>query len=210
MPVIAEAAANEGGRLPSERALVDLLGIPRRKLRLALDELQRRGTVFRRHGQGTFAAPPPHPDKQRHRLLAGRLSIAQLMDVRRQIEPRLAELAAFHARPEDLMQLRKLMLSTRQPLSAQDYEHADDVFHYRIAELAKNALFLEVYDLIRQMRRDAGWRSRRTEINKPHILQVLGRQHQHIYDAIAAGDVTGAGNAHRAHLDFVATAIQPL
>lgn len=207
---MAKAACEEGGRLPSERALVDMLGVSRRRLRLALDELQRRGTVFRRHGQGTFVAPPPHPDKNRHRLLADRLSLAQLMDVRRQIEPRLAELAAFHAQPDDLVQLRKLMLRTRDAVNAQGYDHADEVFHYRIAELAKNALFLEVYDLIRQMRRDAGWRDRRMEINRPHIVQVLGRQHQHIFDAIAAGDVTGAGNAQRAHLDFVATAIQPL
>ncbi|HIC67183.1 MAG TPA: FCD domain-containing protein [Paracoccus sp.] len=73
--------------------------------------------------------------------------------------------------------------------------------------LVCNALFLEVYDLIRQMRREAGWRERREETNVPGFLRLLGQQHQHIFDAIAAGDAAGAGQAQRDHLDFVASAI---
>lgn len=205
-PILTEAART-GGRLPPERALADDLGVPRRRLRLALDELQRRGAVFRRHGQGTFVTPPPHPDTGRYRLLAGRLSLDQLMDVRRQIEPRLAELAAINVGADDLAQLEILMRQSRGAMSPQEYELADEVFHYRIAELAANALFLEVYDLIRQMRREAGWRERRAETNVPQFVRLLGQQHQRIFDAIAAKDVAAAGQAQRAHLDFVATAI---
>lgn len=174
MSSILTDAAKGDGQLPPERALAEMLGISRRRLRLALDELQRRGTVFRRHGQGTFVTSPPHPDKGRHRLLAGRLTLDQLMDVRRQIEPRLAELAARNARPEDLAQLEALMRQSRAASTAQDYDLADDVFHYRIAELAGNALFLEIYDLIRQMRREAGWRERRAETNVPQVMRRLG------------------------------------
>ena len=205
-PILTEAAKT-GGRLPPERRLAEILGIPRRRLRLALDELQRRGAVFRRHGQGTFVTPPPRPDAGRHRLLAGRLSLDQLMDVRRQIEPRLAELAATRAGAGDLAQLEILMRQSREAVQPQEYDLADDLFHYRIAELAGNALFLEVYDLIRQMRREAGWRERREETNVPGFLRLLGQQHQHIFDAIAAGDAAGAGQAQRDHLDFVASAI---
>ena len=205
-PILTEAA-KPGGRLPPERRLAEILGIPRRRLRLALDELQRRGAVFRRHGQGTFVTPPPRPDAGRHRLLAGRLSLDQLMDVRRQIEPRLAELAATRAGAGDLAQLEILMRQSREAVQPQEYDLADEVFHYRIAELAGNALFLEVYDLIRQMRREAGWRERREETNVPGFLRLLGQQHQHIFDAIAAGDAAGAGQAQRDHLDFVASAI---
>jgi len=129
------------------------------------------------------------------------------MDVRRQIEPRLAELAATRAGAGDLAQLEILMRQSREAVQPQEYDLADEVFHYRIAELAGNALFLEVYDLIRQMRREAGWRERREETNVPGFLRLLGQQHQHIFDAIAAGDAAGAGQAQRDHLDFVASAI---
>ena len=205
-PILSKAVQT-GGRLPPERVLAETLDVPRRRLRLALDELQRRGAVFRRHGQGTFVTPPPHPDTGRYRLLAGRLSLDQLMDVRRQIEPRLAELAALHARPEDLPQLEALMRQSRDAVEPQDYDLTDEVFHYRIAELAGNALFLEIYDLIRQMRREAGWRDRRAETNVPDLLRHLGQQHQRIFDAIALGDAPAAGQAQRLHLDFVASAI---
>lgn len=205
-PLLAEAAAGDG-RLPPERALAETLGIPRRRLRLALDELARRGVLFRRRGQGTYVAPPPPAERARPRLLAGRLSLAQLMDVRRQIEPRLAELAALNAGPPDLPPLEALMRRTREAASPADYDLADEVFHYRIAELAGNMLFLQVYDLIRQTRRESGWRDLRAEVNRPEILAQLGAQHGRIFAAIAAGDGRAAGLAQRAHMDFVAEAI---
>lgn len=205
-PLLAEAAAGPG-RLPPERALAEALGIPRRRLRLALDELARRGTLFRRRGQGTYIAPPPPADRARPRLLAGRLTLAQLMDVRRQIEPRLAELAALNTSPEDLATLEALMIRTRAATGSAEYDRADEVFHYRIAELAGNALFLEIYDLIRQTRRESGWRARRAEVNRPDLLAQLGTQHGRIFAAIAAGDSVAAGREQRAHMDFVAEVI---
>lgn len=201
-------AAQTGGRLPPERKLAEMLGVPRYRLRHALDELQRGGSVFRRHGQGTFVSPPPHPDSGRHRLLAGRLTLAQLMDVRRQIEPRLAELAASNITAANISQLDNLLQNTREAATASEYDLADEVFHYRIAELADNALFLEIYDLIRQLRREAGWRERREETNVPGLIRTMGEQHQRIFDAISVGDSTEAGDAVRAHLEFVASAIK--
>lgn len=200
-------AAKTGGRLPPERRLAEMLGTSRRRLRLALDELHRRGVVFRRHGQGTFVTPPPHPDTGRFRLLAGRVTLEQLMDVRRQIEPRLAELAALSASKDEIEQLETLMQKTRNAVTAREYDLADEVFHYRIAELAGNALFLEVYDLIREMRRESGWRERRAQTNLPGVIARLGEQHLHIFTAIADHDPIAAGNAVRAHLSDVTSAM---
>ena len=201
-PILADAARRDG-RLPPERALTDMLGISRRRLRLALDRLQRDGTVFRRHGQGTFVTPPPRPDSGRSRLLAGQLTLEQLMDVRRQIEPRLAQLAAARALPDEIANLQVLMQRSRDAGNAHDYDLADEVFHYRIAELAGNPLFLEIFDLIRNMRQE----ERRAETNVPQVMMALGQQHQRIFDAIAAGDVAGAGQAQLLHMDYVASAI---
>lgn len=205
-PILADAARRDG-RLPPERALTDMLGVSRRRLRLALDRLQRDGAVFRRHGQGTFVTPPPRPDSGRSRLLAGQLTLEQLMDVRRQIEPRLAQLAAARALPDEIANLQVLMQRSRDAANAHDYDLADEVFHYRIAELAGNPLFLEIFDLIRNMRQEAGWRERRAETNVPQVVAALGQQHQRIFDAIAAGDVVGAGQAQLLHMDYVASAI---
>lgn len=209
-PVLQQAAVDGGGgRLPPERSLAEQLDVPRRKLRLALDELQHRGAVFRRHGQGTFVTPAPHPDKDRHRLLAGRVSLDQLMDVRLQIEPRLAELAAIHAGDDDLAQLEQLMLRSRQSREPGEYDRSDEVFHYRIAELSRNPLFLEIYDLVREMRSEAGWRERRAKTNVPAVIEELGLQHQAIFEAIATRDPAASSQAVRRHLVFVSSAVSP-
>ncbi|MFV0385291.1 FadR/GntR family transcriptional regulator [Paracoccus sp. (in: a-proteobacteria)] len=207
-PVLTEAASQGSARLPPERALAERLGVPRRRLRLALDHLQRRGVIFRRHGQGTFIAPPPHPDRGRNRLLAGRTSPEQVMDVRLQIEPHLAQLAARFATAEDLEQLERLMRKTVEARSARDYDLADEVFHFRIAELAGNPLFQEIYDLIRDLRRDTGWRERREKTHSPQVISVLAEQHRRIFDAIASRDEAAAGAELRQHLDYVARRIR--
>lgn len=206
-PILSGAHAR-GGRLPPERRMAEMLGVSRRRLRAALDFLQYRGRIFRRHGQGTFVAPPPRPGKDRSRLLAGRISFSELMDVRLQIEPRMAELAATRRTAEDLPLLATLTRRTRQTQSPREYDLADDVFHYRIAELAGNALLLDIHDLIRQLRGEVNWRARRAETHVPQVLRQLGEQHQRIYDAIAAGDGDGAGQAVRLHLRHVAAMIE--
>lgn len=43
-----------GELLPSERNLVGLYGVSRTTVRLALDELERKGYIARRHGKGSF------------------------------------------------------------------------------------------------------------------------------------------------------------
>lgn len=206
-PLLATAIREGDTRLPPERDLAEQLGVPRRRLRLALDHLQQRGAIFRRHGQGTFVAPPPHPDRGRHRMLAGKLALGQLMDVRLQIEPRLAELAALNASDAEFEQLGILMRKTGAAKTARDYDLADEVFHYRIAELAKNPLFLEIYDLIREMRREAGWRERREETHSPAVIATLVKQHQRIYDAIARRDPRTANTEVGRHLRYVAQTI---
>lgn len=194
-------------RLPPERELAQSLGVSRRQLRVALDALEGRGVLFRRRGQGTFAAPPPLPEAGRHRTLAASITPDQIMDVRMQIEPHLAQLASVRITPEEAAQLHSLMENSCTADSAEAYDLADEIFHYRIAALAGNPLFLEVYQLIRELRREAGWRDRRAATNVPHVLRDLATQHRAIYQAIAAQDPQAAANAVRLHMRYVAETI---
>jgi DNA-binding FadR family transcriptional regulator len=205
--LINTATSDTGHRLPPERDLAQSLGVSRRQLRTALDELEARGVLFRRRGQGTFAAPPPLPEGGRHRVLAASVSPDQIMDVRLQIEPHLAQLAAARITPDAAAQLKVLMLNSCNAETAEAYDLADEIFHYRIAALADNPLFLELYQLIRQLRQESGWRERRAITNVPHVLRMLAVQHRAIYSAIAAGDPQAAGEAVRLHMTFLAKTI---
>lgn len=44
-------------KLPSERELVKMYGISRSTVRLALNDLEERGIIYRLHGKGTFVSP---------------------------------------------------------------------------------------------------------------------------------------------------------
>lgn len=44
-------------QLPSERELVEMFKVSRSTVRLALNELEERGLIYRLHGKGTFVAP---------------------------------------------------------------------------------------------------------------------------------------------------------
>ena len=61
-----------GGRLPSERELIERSGLSRVTVRAAVGILERQGWLIRRQGQGTFVANPvKHPRHSRGRRIPG-------------------------------------------------------------------------------------------------------------------------------------------
>ena len=188
------------GRLPPERALADRFGVSRARLRLALGRLQDDGTIFRRHGQGTFAAPPPATNADGLRSLARQVTPRDVMEVRLEVEPALAALAADRAQPRDVTLLNQLMRATLDQSNMDAYEAADDMFHYKIAQIAHNPLFLTVYESIRSVRQEAVWTSQRRDSFSSQTLHLLGEQHKTWADAITRRDSRAAAAAMEEHL----------
>lgn len=201
---IATGAVLRGDRLLPEREMAQHLGVSRARLRQALDQLETEGALFRRRGQGTFVQPPPIPDAARLKSLAQRVSPQEVMEVRLQVEPALAGLAALRA---DDKARAVFALATQATLDARDqqsYDAADDVFHYKIAEMAQNPLFLTVYEAIRSVRAQASWANTRAATYSREVTAVLGQQHQTLAAAILRGDSAAATEAMRDHLRCVA------
>src|SRR5690606_9481931 len=84
----------KNGRLLTERELMQMFNVSRRAVRGALDTLQAQGLVYRRQGQGTFIRPTG-PHAPRVESLSNRTSPAEIMEVRREIEPAMARLSAL-------------------------------------------------------------------------------------------------------------------
>lgn len=195
--------ADEEGRIPPERDLAARFGVGRTRLRRALAVLEGDGLLFRRHGLGTFTVPPPVPGTGL-KSLARSVTPGDVMEVRMEVEPALAALAAERATAEDARALRDLMANTLTARTPEGYEIADAIFHFRIAELARNPLFLRVYDQIRSIREQSDWAAWRGDRLDAERIRELGRQHQALVDRISAHDSAGAARAMESHLLSIA------
>lgn len=198
-----EHLSGTDGRLPPERDLAALLGVGRTRLRKALAALETDGLLFRRHGMGTFTVPPPVTDT-RLKSLARNVTPADVMEVRMEVEPALAALAAERATNDEIRALRDLMANALATGTPEGYEIADAIFHFRIAELARNPLFLRVYDQIRTVREQSDWAAWRGDRLDAHRITELGQQHEALVDRIAAHDSAGAARAMEKHLTSIA------
>ena len=165
-------------RIPPERVLASELGVGRRSLRRALDILEQEGRISRHQGRGTFVNGGPNGGSAAVPALAGLLSGAvlpsmpnpafeyildhtnplEVIEVRLAIEPVMARLAAFRASQAEIKRLQALAGETRAADDPTSYEQADARFHRTIAEAARNALFLAIFDTLHASRRDSGWR----------------------------------------------------
>ncbi len=194
-----------GDRLPPERKLAEQLGISRAELRKALMILESEGHVERRMGCGTFLTlPASHPHKgETYRditALAERTGPHEAMMARLSLEPELALLAALHATPRQLAELKRLSQAMRDAQTWLAYEKLDSAFHDMIAQSSGNALLHEVHRIINDVRRVVVWRRLSPQDAKPSSDYHSFDEHDAIVAALEDRDKTRAQNLMRRHL----------
>lgn len=202
---IAAGDVAESGRLVPERVLAADLGISRRAVRRALDVLEDEGVLMRRQGHGTFVAGnggnglavDPLP-----RLQALNNPI-DVIEVRLTLEPALARLAAMRASQCDIDRLVKMAEETATAASPKAYERADAAFHRRIAEAARNPVFLTLFEAIMAVVEQATWRQGRETGHCVNNQAIYAQCHRDIAEAIAARNGDLAQERMRSHLGRV-------
>src|SRR6516162_11178566 len=208
-----EAGGLDGGRVPPERELASELGVGRRSLRRALDVLEQEGRISRHQGRGTFVNTGGNhglgqasvPLSEREAGLSALLARAaipaaanpaleyildhtnplEVIEVRLSIEPVMARLAAFRASQAEIKLLQALAGETRAAGDPVSYERADAGFHRAIAEAARNALFLAIFDTLHASQRDSGWRRLGENAHCYKRQSVYAGFHEEISAAIA-------------------------
>jgi len=189
------------GRLPTERALAEMLNVGRRAVRRALEVLEAEGLVWRRQGSGTFVGE--RPDRWHDQLddLVAGTDFMEIMEVRLRIEPQLAQLAAMRAKPADIARMRDLAAKILDSEDADARELWDGALHRQIAQSAGNRLFLSIFDVVNRVRQDEAWQAIRERARiSANTVSVSLAQHMGIIDAIEARDPAKAGEAMRQHL----------
>ena len=188
-----------GDLLPSERELVRMLGVSRSSVRDAIRTLELMGLLEPRQGIGTVvcspSAAPANPLATA--LLEKRKMVAELVDVRRMIEPPLAGRAALHASRDEIADMEDIVVRHEEIVRRGELGiEEDSEFHYSIALASNNRAVLKVVDVLMDLLRETRERS----------LQVEGRQeqslagHRRILTALKRGDAAAAEAAMRRHL----------
>jgi DNA-binding FadR family transcriptional regulator len=226
--MIASNFFEHGGRVPPERELANELGIGRRSLRKALEILEQEGRILRQQGRGTFvrrsaalgefdAASGQQipavqlagnlsretPDGQAYQHILDHTNPLEVIEVRLAIEPTMARLAAFRASQAEINRLQALAEETRLATDSATYREADGRFHRTIAEVARNSLFLAVYDTLHASQRDMGWRRLGENANCYKRQSVYAGVHREISSAIAARQGDRAQELMHQHLSDV-------
>src|SRR5256886_8630109 len=179
---------------PPERELAERFGVSRTSVRDAIGVLELMGLLEPRQGEGTVVrhlSPDSLVTPRASRLVRNRTLLADLLDVRKMIEPALAARAAVHASGDELARLEQIFL--RQHDKVQHGELAideDSEFHYAIATPARNRVVLRGLHVLMDLLPDS--RERPLQVAGP--LQRSLASHRSILDAIRRR------HAHPAHV----------
>jgi len=140
---------HEGDRLPSERELAAQMRISRPTLREAIKVLAEAGVLEVRRGQagGIFVAAELVPRELLRSRSEIRVSeVSGVLEARRLVEPRVAQLAAVHASEDDFAVMAELIERKRQLASQSDFLRQEDLFlqldmkfHLAVARSTRNS-----------------------------------------------------------------------
>lgn len=200
-----------GDRLPSERELVERLGVSRASVREALRVLEAMGVVAANVGtgrdSGSIVVGRPSDALSTllrvHTALEG-FSLDEVVETRITLEQRAAMLAAERHSREDLRRIRETLLRMDDPdLHAQRFNQLDTEFHVGIAAAAHNGLLTYLMQALRDaIQREMMLAFERLPNWRKTVVHIR-TEHKNILAAIEAGDGPAAARHVEQHIsDF--------
>jgi GntR family transcriptional regulator, transcriptional repressor for pyruvate dehydrogenase complex len=193
----------QGDRLPAERSFAETLDVSRPTLRLAFRRLEEAGVleVSRGRGGGARIRSQVVPLALLGALPeVTRAEISGLLEARRAIEPRVAQLAALHATEEDLDHLAALVEHQRKaPPDWSLHGQLDAHFHLELARATHNStLFVVMRELLLRLAV-----ARSSLLRSPHDAKTLANIHETTLRAVAGGDPNAVERAMNEHLGWL-------
>jgi len=140
-----------GTRLPSEQALCEKFGVSRVTIRNALQRLGAIGLTETFLGDGTYVKQPDLTSNINNLIPAVYLEydFESILEFRSVVESGACAIAAQKATLKDvenLKQLQNKMLALQDDIDA--LADAEMEFHYEIAKISRNNLFIKTYEII--------------------------------------------------------------
>ncbi|RED52790.1 FadR/GntR family transcriptional regulator [Cohnella phaseoli] len=199
---IADNRLKAGDRLPTERALAEQLEVSRPVIREALGTLEALGLIVKRQGKGIFLKDPNF-SVLFHEMMGvwqqDEDSADQVLQFRVLLEQAAVAPIIEQADDADYERLSALIAeSEKEGVSHSDFIRLDYLFHSELLGLTRNALFIQLTDVVNKYFHwvEASSRSNRMLDG----IQRTIRQHREIVRALQAKDREGASRLLKMHL----------
>lgn len=204
-----------GDRLPAERTLMEEFSVSKQTLREALRVLEFLGLVEIKKGATGGACIAEIESQTALDILANflyfkNLSIQNLADVRKIVEPHATAVAAECMTEEEMGELKRLIdLSKEQYASGKVQEERFNNeldFHCVIAKSTKNPLLILIVDFVESLMSD---QKTTIKLDRPFLASIISA-HEKIYDAILNRDAIRAKEEMVRHITEVEHALKKL
>lgn len=195
-----------GSTIPSEPQLVVTFGISKTVARETVQTLEAAGLVRVQHGRRTVVLDEqewdilsPMVQEAYHAENMEQELVAELYEVRMQLEPRATFWAAERASPGEVAQIKAILEKMRGSLTTpQAFLEYDHEFHIAIGNASANRVLRTVLRDIRELL-GISWT---ISVLSPEDVRVLFKQHERICDAICKSNGAEAERAMRQHLEW--------
>lgn len=208
------AGLGPGSRLPTERQLASELGASRTSVRHALAMLQADGYITREVGRGTFlrdgaplrdSEPDTAPGHGGDGTGPGGFSPADVMAIRRLLEPSAMQLVVAWATAIDFAEISRCLAGAERADGYDEFEDWDLALHRAIMAAAHSPLLTRLYTVIDEARRGQFWGELKRRSASHERQLVYQADHRQIVAALHARDADQAAEAMRTHLSQVAS-----
>lgn len=203
--LIESGEVRPGDMLPSERDLMETLGVGRPAIREAMQALERTGLIEIRHGERARVAEPSLgrmveqvSETMKHLLTHSHASLENLKEARLIFECEMTRIAARCHSAADITRLEEIVVA--QAAAMEDsalFRAADGRFHREIAGIGGNPIWTALSDAL--FRWLNGFHV--NLVSFPGLEQLTLDEHRAIIAAIASGNPELAGNAMADHLN---------
>lgn len=199
---IIENELRDGELLPPENRLCEIFGVSRSILREAIRVLVSKGLVEVKQGHGTSVRLPKievPEEAVRNFLMANRVSLLQLMEIRTPIEVEVARLAAERREEAHLKNMEKsFQMMNDDSNSIEEYANADDFFHQAMIEATGNPLFgIMIRSIMGNLHIS------RQLVIRHFGIEVVIQEHRRIFEAIKSKNPSLAVTKMKEHMEGV-------
>jgi GntR family transcriptional repressor for pyruvate dehydrogenase complex len=206
---IFEGQYSPGQRMPSEYEMVEMFGVSRVIVREAVRDLERSGFVEIKRGPrgGAYVKRIEHDaltEIVRDIMSMGHGCVSDIMEVRLQVEPIVAALAAERATGKDIEMLEQYM-EEEPEMPGEEYALWNVKFHRLVAKCSHNKMYEILINILMDFTQDLVLRIKSREI----VIQDRV-SHPEILKLIKKGDALGTEQRFRKHLEDIVPILKKL